>query len=40
MTGRLPEDAQSRVLLQAGANTIRIFNTEDSAPDLDRISIG
>ena len=28
------------VTLQAGANTIRIFNTEDSAPDLDRISIG
>ncbi|MFG1815400.1 CBM35 domain-containing protein [Kribbella sp. NPDC049174] len=28
------------VQLNAGANTIRIFNTEDSAPDLDRISLG
>jgi hypothetical protein len=28
------------VTLQAGANTIRIFNPADSAPDLDRISLG
>ncbi|TDO30180.1 carbohydrate-binding protein with CBM35 doain [Kribbella sp. VKM Ac-2527] len=28
------------VTLQAGPNTIRIFNTDDSAPDLDRISLG
>lgn len=28
------------VTLQAGANTIRIFNPNDSAPDLDRISLG
>ncbi|MEV6283790.1 alpha-L-fucosidase [Kribbella sp. NPDC051770] len=28
------------IQLQAGANTIRVFNNEDSAPDLDRISIG
>ncbi|MFI7061332.1 CBM35 domain-containing protein [Kribbella sp. NPDC050124] len=28
------------ITLTAGANTIRIFNPDDSAPDLDRISIG
>ena len=31
---------QLPIHLAAGANTIRIYNTNDSAPDLDRISIG
>ncbi|WUJ70497.1 alpha-L-fucosidase [Kribbella soli] len=31
---------QLPIHLAAGANTIRIYNTTDSAPDLDRISIG
>jgi hypothetical protein len=34
------QTASLRVPLRAGANTIRVYNEADSAPDLDRISLG
>lgn len=35
-----PETTTVPVTLAAGANTIRIYNDEESAPDLDRLSLG
>jgi len=35
-----PKTSTLRVQLQAGANTIKIFNDRRAAPDLDRISAG
>ena len=34
------QTAQIPIHLTAGPNTIRVYNTQDAAPDLDRISIG
>ncbi len=35
-----PQTTSIRVTLQAGANTIKIYNDQVSAPDLDRLSLG
>src|SRR5439155_10191876 len=35
-----PQTTAVRVTLQAGANTIRVFNDQAPAPDLDRLSLG
>jgi hypothetical protein len=35
-----PETTTVRVTLKAGANTIKIYNDEEPAPDLDRLSLG
>jgi hypothetical protein len=35
-----PATVSAPVTLQAGVNTIKVFNDEDSAPDLDRLSLG
>lgn len=35
-----PATVSAPVTLQAGANTIKVFNNSDSAPDLDRLSLG
>jgi hypothetical protein len=35
-----PQTVSVRVTLQAGANTIKIYNDQAAAPDLDRLSLG
>ncbi len=35
-----PQTTPVRVTLQAGTNSIKVFNDQASAPDLDRISLG
>ena len=35
-----PATVSAPVTLQAGVNSIKVFNDEDSAPDLDRLSLG
>jgi hypothetical protein len=35
-----PETTSVRVTLQAGANTIKMYNDQEATPDLDRLSLG
>jgi hypothetical protein len=35
-----PKTSTLRVRFQSGANTIKIFNDQNAAPDLDRVSAG
>jgi hypothetical protein len=40
MGNSTPQTSTVPVTMQAGTNTIKIYNDQSSAPDLDRISLG